>query len=341
MVDGTMLGLPAGSDEDTSTDFLSDDYDEADEDIDPEQPVRTTIGDEDEDEDEFVPAEVPAEQPEQPEQPEEEDEEEAEEEGPALYAGRYPSLDAFQRGYKEIQGGFTRVVQENKVLQSQLEAQRQEFEQLKQLVLQQAMENDPDLAERLQAEEQLTQVIGSAVDERIAPIAQQLTAQQEQEQARAFLAEAEQSIRGFWQDHEVSQGDETDVAMREAMEILVNAGVPLSPANREHLELVYDALGNQTLLFEIANSRPEIFRVPGGTDFLRQRAGATITPAGSPPQGTQPKPRGAVRRRVEAHVETSSGAPAAPAAPEKDEFDEAMEWYQSRFSKGPLFGSRR
>jgi len=115
----------------------------------------------------------------------------------------------------------------------------------------------------------------------------------------------------------------------------------LSPANREHLDLIYDSLENRNLLFEVANARPEIFRIPGGTDFLRSRAGATIPSAGSPPQGTQPKPRGVARRRVEAHVETSSGAPAAPAAPAGDEFDEALEYYQRRFNKGPLFGSRR
>lgn len=335
MADGTRLGLPfSDEDEDTSTDFLSDDYDEEAEDAPDagdDTPTLTTIGDE-EDEDEGPPP---------PQQPEEEPEEEEDEDEEQLYAGRYPSLDAFQQGYKEIQAGFTRVVQENRQLEAQLEQQRQEQETLKNTVLRMAMENDPELAERLQAEEAFSSAVQQAVDQRVAPIQEQVQAQQQQEQNRAFLIEAEQAIRGFWNDHEISQGDEVDVSMREAMETLVSAGVPLSPANREHLELVYEALGNRNLLFEIANARPEIFQVPGGTDFLRSRAGATIPPAGSPPQGTQPKPRGTARRRVEAHVETSSGAPAPQAAPEKDEFDEAVEWYNARSRKGPLFGSRR
>jgi hypothetical protein len=348
MVDGSMLGLPVGSDdEDTSgVDFLRDDYEDDAGSPDDETAVRTTIGDEDEDDqdegplaspEETIETEGPSEETETPEETEIEETSEPEQ----LYAGRYASLDAFQRGYKDLQGGFTRVAQENKALVAELERQKAEHQQLREVVLQSLMESDPELAERLQAEEAFDKRLDEAIAERLGPISQQISQQASQQQNQAFLAEATQTILSFQSEHEIAQGDDTDMAMREAMEALVGAGVPLSPANREHLELVYEALDNRNLLFEIANARPEIFRVPGGTDFLRQRAGATITSAGSPSPGTQPKPRGAVRRRVEAHVETSSGTPASEAAPAKDEFDEAVDWYQKRFQKGPLFGSAR
>jgi hypothetical protein len=326
---GNPLGLPFDpeeSDEEIAS-LFGDDEIEAQE---QETPAPVLMEDEP---DEEEAAETPLAQ----EGDEGEPEEEVAGEQPArLFADRFPSVETLEKSYKELQGAFTRVTQENRQMVQMQERQTAEIDQIKAFLLQQTMESDPDLAEQWQQQARMDEMMSQRVQEQVAPL-------QERLQAEAFMREAENVVAAFWRDHDIRQNDDTDRAIARTMDELVTAGVPLSPANREHLELALEAAQNPALKFELA-SNPRALVIPGGADFLRQKAGATMQTASGSPSGAQPKPRGTVRRRVEAHVETSgSGQPSgeAPGTKPKDEFDEAADWYMERFKKGPLFGSAR
>lgn len=264
-------------------------------------------------------------------------------EAPELYAGRYQSMDAFEQGYKDIQAGFTKMAMENKDLVSSNERMEQELEQLKGLILQRAMEEDPEFAEQIQAQQQMNELVDQRVEQQIGPMRDQAEAQQRMAAAQRFAAEAESAVRTFWAEHNITAGDNQDVAMRRVLDTLVASGARVSPANPDHLQLIYEASQNPRLLMEVVNSRPELIQVPGGMDYLRERAGATIpsngaAPAGTPAPAPQQQQR-AVRRRVETHVETGSGTPGGtPTEPSGDEFDDAVDWFRQRHQgRGPLF----
>ena len=267
------------------------------------------------------------------------------------YAGRYQTVEELENGYKEIQGGFTRMAQENRqfVQNQQIQETRlAELEALNQQMIEvlqaQMFENDPEAAEQFQREMQQRQAIDQQVQQQVqqavGPIQQQAV-QQQVDQA------AERSVMEFYQRRQIEQGSQEDIQATTAFRQLRSMGVPLDITNPDHIEAAYDAAQDPAFLNELIFN-PQALQIPDGVARLRQRAGGTIPAvAGAAPLGTPaPAQRQAVRRRVEAHVETgSSGAPGGSAPGTKpadiDPFDEAMDYYKGQRSRGVLFGSQR
>lgn len=262
-------------------------------------------------------------------------------------AGIYATVPELENGYKELQGGFTRVSQAYRQLQADREADRQaledvedRYEQLVGLIQQREAENDPEFAERLAQSERLRQ----EVDARVAPIEEQYEQQAEQAQNAQRQQAAAMAIGVFQGRHpEITPNSPEDRQIAAAFRELRTAGVPLDIINVEHMELALEAARNPALKMELSFS-PQAVNIPGGIDVLRNRVGATIAATGgTPTPGTRPPAQGQAGRRPSAHVERGSGGAPVVTAPGKqpDEFDEAMKWYSDEFRKGPLFGSGR
>lgn len=269
-----------------------------------------------------------------------------------LLAGRYQDVGQLETGYKEIQSAFTTTIEANRQLQAaqaqqgqEVQELRQQNEQMIQMLQQIAFADDPEAGEAFQRELQQRQEI----DARIAAGVQQAVGPyQEQAVQQQVAAQARSSVLEFYQREGIQEGDANDVAATEAFRQLRGVGLPLDITNPEHLQAAYRASQDQDFARALVN-QPQALQIPGGVARLAQFVSGSIAPVAgaAPPNGTPaPAQRQAVRRRVEAHVETgSSGAPGGSAPGTKpadiDPFDEAMDYYKGQRSRGVLFGSQR
>lgn len=263
-----------------------------------------------------------------------------------LYAGKYRSPEDMEKAYEQITVGFTRQAQENAAyrqaqeqLQSQLAEQGQYISQITQFLQAQMAENDPEFAEQFQQQQAMQQQVAQQIDQRVTPLEQRITTDQQGQQKMAAM---QQAAAGFYQRHtDMVPGSPEDIAMTQGIVEMMNRGVPIDLANPEHLDVALEAARNDRLAAELMLS-PQALQIPGGVDVLRQRAGATIAPPTGAPEGTPPAKQPA-RQRVEAFVETGSGGAPAKGAPGRtpDEFDDAWASFQERSAKGPLFGATR
>lgn len=269
-------------------------------------------------------------------------------EGEPLYAGRYRSVEDLEKGYKEFQAQYTRQQQE-------LLSQRQEMEKLKeqstetqQLFSQMAplmqevlAGDDPEMLERLQAQ----QLIAQQVEEKVAPMREQMESARQQQEMVAHIA----AFRARHPD--VAPNTQADFEVAQVVRDL-----DLRVADPDALEIAYEAHrwpGLRTVLV----ASPHLVDSDEGMNYARVQAQQLFGPQngapGQQPQQPQqpqavPQQAGTATRppvaapRGTAFVETGgAGAPvqAAPGErPQGDEFDSALQAWASE-KNSPLFSS--
>ena len=282
----------------------------------------------------------------------------AAEEEARLLAGRFAKVEDLEQSYKELQGGFTRIAQDAQAreqreaqLQAALDQQRQEHDQLVQMLTQQMAEQDPEFAERLQRQQEMQRMIDARIPQ---PDPEDEEAYFEEERKAQEAAQFQQAAAGaittFFTTHpEIKPLSPEDKKLTDTMALLQRSGVPLALVNPKHIEIAYEASKDERLVAELMMS-PGAVNLPDGIDRLKARMGATIPATGEAPPngagGTQPQTpqRGPSRKRLEGFVETGSGGAPVDTAPgsQGDEYDKAVDWYQRSYgAKGPLFGSKR
>ncbi len=263
-----------------------------------------------------------------------EQEETTEEAEQRLYADRYQNLDQFERGYKELQGGFTRVVQELKQRDSYVEqlTQRQgQMEQAFQMLVpylqRMQAEADPEAAEQMKRQMALAEQTKQAVDQQVAPLKQEL-------QTERTKAAAMNVLQRFYAEHQdVAPESPNDRAVAATLQGI--GGSLMSPWD---LEVAYHA-AQDPALYTVLRANPHLRSSAEGVAMAQHHANQLRQAAG---QEAAPQRPQTVQRKG-AHVETGgTGAPASAAPGQKpvDEFDEALTAYNERFSS-VLLGSPR
>lgn len=248
----------------------------------------------------------------------EETEEEEEEEETGWWAGRYPSREAFEEGYKQLQAAFTRVAQQNKELQERARQQEEFFAQLVPLLQGLLASQDPEFAERLQQVE----AIGPLIERQLEPLRRQLAEAQTELLVQRRIAEANEVVSGFFAAHpDVKPGSPEDKQMAAFLR-----RVGLEASNPEHLEVAYQAIKDPDLALVLA-ANPVWARSPEGLEFAKFQAA----------QIKRSERGKRVASKASSFVETGGGAPVPTAPSAKDEFDEALEAYRASKAKS-VFG---
>lgn len=273
------------------------------------------------------------------------------EEEARLFADRFGKVEDLEKAYKEVQGGFTRMAQdlqrsdtEREQLEAFLTQQQAQLDQLTQAVTSQMAEQDPEFAERLARQTEINRQVNERMDAEFEDVDPEQEAYEQQMVRDQQIARA--NIAAFYQRSGVAPGSPEDAQIERAMQAMVGAGVPIDLRRAEHLDAVLEASRDENLLFELTLA-PNAINVPNGISRLKGRLGATIPTtetAPSPEQETQPAPsKGPIRKRVEATVEVPDAGAPVPTAPgsQGDEYDDATRWYEKRYGKGLLFGSKR
>jgi small-conductance mechanosensitive channel len=262
------------------------------------------------------------------EEGEEQTEEDGEEEDSDLILGRFRNVDALVQAYREIQGAFTRVTQENAQIRELLPQYEAALRQLQQQMLSIQVQQDPELAERLQQLQELQPLL----ETQVAPLRQQLQQTQQQLEVQRRIAEAEAIVARFQARHpDVQPGSERDVQMAQLVRQL-----GLDFTNEEHLERVYE-ITQDPHLQRVVLAQPVWAQTEEGMDIARgfAREVARLSPAGQAEQGGKVVKR-ARAKAAQSHVETEGGLPVPSAPGSKDEFDEALSAYMG--AKKSAFG---
>jgi hypothetical protein len=257
---------------------------------------------------------------------------------PQLYAGRFQSVDALVDGYRNVEAWGTRTAQEAAeakreiaAMQERYDAQQQQYEQLAQIILQKQAEEDPELAQRLALMQQVQPLVDQGIQQRMAPIQQQLESQRQEEAANAEFLQLAQQVAAFRAAHpDVLPNSPQDVRLSEMVKEL-----DLNPRAAGSLDVAWEASQNPHLHATL-KAQPHLMETDEGMAEARFWAQARAQAvAAAPGNGAS---NGAAARTA-AFVETGgTGAPVtgAPGA-SKDEFDEAIAvWQENRGS--PLFG---
>lgn len=236
------------------------------------------------------------------------------------FADRYDSVEELEKGYKQLQGEYTRARQAEmaggqrlaraeqllRTIAQEVQAQRQQQQ------LAQAQE-DPDYAAQLNQQAYIDQ----QVQARLAPLQQRQQAQAEQQQLVASII----AFRNAHQD--IVPNSPEDVELNNVVEEL-----ELDKTNPEALEVGYEAFKNPELR-RVLVANPHLVETEQGMEYARYQAKSLAQGSGAPVTGTAPTTSQRAPQRKAPPME-SGGSGTPPRAPEEkkgDEFDESLRLY--------------
>ena len=276
-----------------------------------------------------------------------------------LYAGRYQKVEDLESGYKNIQRLHSRTAEQ---LRAQ-ELRNQQMEAALQRVmpyLQQLQQNGQQPPEFDPSDPQQIQRV---IDQRVAQATQNLTAQQQAQQAASV-------IDSFRAEHpDVAPGTELDVRMAQVITEFQrdpdgNRRPDLFPLQPENLNVAYELARDENLLnmtmeldlqpsaeniqiakealahpafAEVLLAQPHLLDTDHGLNYARKQANlpTMVANAQATAQAAQPN---AAQMRQRAFVETGGAAtPVGGSTKTGDEFDEAVKEYNGS-KQNSVFG---
>lgn len=313
--DGSAFGFSDVTLPEPEKDPLSDEYVEQPEQA-PEQPTDledVQLGqDFDEQDEEYEAPEAPAAEEAPP--PVEE---------PRLYAGRYGTTEALEKGYSELQAEYTRDHQARLALEQRQQQVEAILQGLVPMLEQQLAQQDPEALEQYRAQQAIAEQARIVAEQQVAPIREEMEFQRQQSQV-------EQLVSQFRARHpDAGPGTQMDRAVVGATQEL-----GLNAANLDSLEVAYEAVKDPWFK-QVVKANPVLVESNEGIAYARIQARLLEGLAGT----GQPAPQRQASQGQPAYVETGEGgAPAKAASTQYDEFDEALDAYNKE-RRSPLFGT--
>ena len=260
---------------------------------------------------------------EEPAEPGSEEEPPGAPEEPELYADVFPSVEALEKGYKELLAWNTRVAQENakntrslSEVTTRLAEQEKLQAQLVYDVNQRRAAEDPEFAERWAAMQAQQAQIDEQVKTQVGPIQAQLQAEQQAREQMVRRSELLAVVNQFQAQHpDIIPNSPKDFELAQIVRDL-----SLDPGDPNALELAY-AVSEDADLRVVLTANPSWAETQAGLTLAQAQAttlAAARATTATPSVPATPPP----------HVETgASGAPTvgAPGTRPKDSFDEALE----------------
>ncbi len=251
------------------------------------------------------------------------EEETTSEEEQRLLAGKFQTPDALEQAYQNLEREFTRRAQETAEIRTRQEQQDEIFQALMPMLIQQQVQENPELAEQLD----FAQRVQPLIDQRIEPVQQELSQAREQED---FL----RTVADFRTRHpDVPPNSAQDYTLAQVVQEL-----DLVKEDPEALEVAYEATMDPKLRF-VLNASPHLAENDAGMQMARLQASQLQLP-GQPapaPQNGQAQGGTVQPQRQVAFVETGpSGAPTQGAPGETGGMPEVVAlWRKERES--PMF----
>jgi hypothetical protein len=242
-----------------------------------------------------------------------------------LLAGKFQTPEAMEQAYQNLEREFTRRAQETAEIRSRQEQQDELFQALVPMLMQQQIQENPELAEQLD----FAQRVQPLIDQRLEPVQTELAQAKEQED---FL----RTVADFRTRHaDVPPNSEQDYTLAQVVQEL-----DLVKEDPEALEVAYEATMNPKLRF-VLNASPHLVENDAGMQMARLQASQLQLPgeAAPAPQNGQAQGGTAQNRpqRQMAFVEKGpSGAPTQGAPGETGGMPEVVAlWRKERES--PMF----
>lgn len=259
-------------------------------------------------------------------------EEEPTEEEQKLLAGKFQSPEALEQAYQSLEREFTKSAQDRAEIRSRQEQQDELFQALVPMLMQQQIQENPELAEQLDFAER----VGPLIDQRIQPMQTEMAQAKEQED---FL----RTVAGFRASHpDVPPNSAQDYTVAQVIEEL-SLSVQDNPNQEDAaqaLEVAYEAAMNPKLRF-VLNASPHYAENDAGMQMARLQASQLQLPGQPAPAPQNGQAQGGTAQQVPqrqmAFVEKGpSGAPTQGAPGETGGMPEVVAlWRRERES--PMF----
>lgn len=233
-----------------------------------------------------------------PEAPPEPEEETTEEEEQRLLAGKFQTPEAMEQAYQNLEREFTKRAQETAEIRARQEQQDELFQALIPVLMQQQIQENPELAEQLDFAERVQPLI----DQRLEPVQNELTQAREQE---SFL----RTVADFRTRHpDVPPNSAQDYTLAQVITEL-----DLVKEDPEALEVAYEATMDPKLRF-VLNASPHLAENDAGMQMARLQASQLQLPGQPAPAPQNGQAQGGTAQqqpqRQMAFVEKGpSGAP--------------------------------
>lgn len=260
-----------------------------------------------------------------------------------LFAGReFESVEDAERSYQEMQSWATRSMNDARAqseafgsLQAQVAQQQQTLQSLLPYLSQQLLAENPELAEQLQRQQEIDQLVSQKVQQQVGPIVQQSQAQLEENQRRAQF---DTNVETFYRSHpEVEEGSDLDRKVGAAF-VELRRTTGLNMAHPEALDVALECVQNPKLI-TIYRLNPTYLDTPEGRQYARQMAGAPEIQAAIEKGQQKRQSNGEASRRAAFVEHGGSGIPAGTPGkqPKGDEFDEALDLWKSERESSIFF----
>jgi hypothetical protein len=257
--------------------------------------------------------------------PREVPEEEPTEEEQKLLAGKFQTPEAMEQAYQSLEREFTKRAQETAEIRSRQEQQDELFQALVPMLMQQQIQENPELAEQLDFAER----VGPLIDQRLEPVQTEMAQAKEQE---SFL----RTVADFRTRHpDVPPNSQQDYTLATVLQEL-----DLVKEDPEALEVAYEATMDPKLRF-VLNASPHLSENDAGMQMARLQASQLQLPGQPAPALQNGQAQGGTAQQVPqrqmAFVEKGpSGAPTQGAPGETGGMPEVVAlWRRERES--PMF----